>query len=47
MERKVQFQPKPSQQPFITSKRGVEMGANTGAIRQILPDLQAFARDPQ
>ena len=43
---KVQFQPKPSQQPFITSKRGVEMGANTGAIRQILPDLQAFARDP-
>ena len=43
---KFQFQPKPSQQPFITSKRGVEMGANTGAIRQILPDLQAFARDP-
>jgi hypothetical protein len=42
---KVQFQPKPSSQPFINSKRGVEMGANTGAIRQILPNLSAFAAD--
>ena len=40
---KVQFQPKSSQQPFITSKRGVDTGANTGAIRQILPNLRAFA----